>query len=75
MPRPPVLAGLAVLDPLEREAILLAYFQERTQLQIAQTLDVPQAAVARAIASALRRLALFLSEADEEDALSEGLAS
>jgi RNA polymerase sigma factor (sigma-70 family) len=72
---PAVLAGLAALEPLEREALILLYFQQRTQAQIAESLSVERATVARAVSRALQRLAAFLAEMPESESLSEGFAS
>lgn len=67
MTSPPLVAGLATLEPLERDAIVLSYFYEQTQRQIAESLAVPRAAVARAIANALHRLSLFLADVHEPE--------
>jgi len=72
---PTVFAGLAALEPFEREVLVLVYYQQRTQAQIAEALSVELAIVARAVARALQRLAVFLAEMPVEESLSEGLAS
>ena len=75
MTPPAILAGLAALEPLERETIMLVYFQQKTQAQIAESLSLPRAAVARAVSRALQRLAEFLADMPEDESVSEGLAS
>jgi DNA-directed RNA polymerase specialized sigma24 family protein len=55
--------------------LILHYFQQRTQAQIAESLSVERATVARAVSRALQRLAAFLAEMPESESLSEGFAS
>ncbi len=65
MTPPQVFAGLATLEPLERDALMLIYYQQRTQAQVAEALSVEAAIVARAVSRALQRLAAFLAEVPE----------
>lgn len=53
-------AGLASLPPLERQTLVLAYFEHKTYKQIAEDLAIPAPAVRDAAARALRGLARFL---------------
>lgn len=52
--------GLAQLDPRERQVILLRYFRDRTQVEVAQVLGVSQVQVSRIERRALEKIRRYL---------------
>jgi DNA-directed RNA polymerase specialized sigma24 family protein len=55
-------AGLAALPSVERQAVILAYFEHESRERIAERLAIPVPAVNSTVARALRTLARFLEQ-------------
>jgi DNA-directed RNA polymerase specialized sigma24 family protein len=55
-------AGLAALPSVERQAVVLAYFEHESHKRIAERLAIPVSAVNSTVARALSTLARFLEQ-------------
>jgi RNA polymerase sigma-70 factor (ECF subfamily) len=53
--------AIEALEPLDREVLVLRHFEELTNIEVAQTLEIQEAAASKRYVRALRRLKVALS--------------
>ncbi len=53
--------AIDALEPLDREVLILRHFEELTNIEVAQTLEIQEAAASKRYVRALRRLKVALS--------------